>query len=208
MKKTLLSLAAVALAGSMMAQENRASAGLELGLPLGTFGTGSGFGIGATLGYELPVGDNLGLMAQLGYISFLGKDYTSVAIVNGFPSTVTVKSDAAGMIPIQIGGKYYFTDNQEGFYVGALLGVHMQSVKEVTGINLTTGEFTEESKLKTNFSYAPLLGYMVTENIDIALRFQTLLYSVSSADLLGNSVSVTTGYSYMGLRAAYMFGER
>lgn len=197
MKKIFLSATMIALVGSAMAQDNRASVGLELGLPMGDFGDVSSIGIGGSLGFELPVADKIGLVAQAGYISFMGKDYTSTTVVNGVVSSTTVKSDATGMIPVQVGGKYYFTDNQEGFYLGALLGVHMQSVKEITSINLTTGAVETESKLHTNFSYAPMLGYIVGENIDLALRYQL----ISAKDAADNTVTS----SYLGLRAAYMF---
>jgi hypothetical protein len=112
-----------------------------------------------------------------------------------------VKSDAVGIIPVQVGAKYYFTDNQEGAYLGALLGIHMQSVDEVTGINLTTGEVTTESKLNTNFSVAPLLGFVVGENIDLGLRYQLIM--AKGVDSVGEETTVTN--SYLGLRAAFMF---
>jgi Outer membrane protein beta-barrel domain len=190
MKKVLLSLAAVAVAGGLMAQENRASLGLEVALPMGTFGTGSGIGFGGSAGYEIPVGDNLGALAQVGFLSFSGKDQSVLG--------VTVKGASTTMIPIQIGGKYYLTDNQEGFYLGALLGVHMVSstipATSTTyfGVTVTTPEVKANS---TGFSFAPMVGYMVSENIDLGVRYQIVSASGGSS-------------SYLGLRAAYMFGGR
>lgn len=192
MKKLTLCMAAFALAGSMMAQDNRFSAGLEIGLPMGDFGEVSSLGIGGTLGFEAPVADQIGLIAQAGYISFMGKEYETVTVVNGVVTTESVKADASGIIPVQVGGKYYFSDNQEGAYLGALFGVHMQSVEEVTGINVTTGTFETEKSLKSNFSFAPLLGYIVGENIDLGVRYQIISAEGGSS-------------SYLGLRAAYMF---
>ncbi len=197
MKKILITFAAAVFAGGLIAQENRASVGLEFGLPMGDFGDVSAFGIGGTLGYEIPVSDNLGLIAQLGYISFLGKEYEVPAVVNGVLTTETVRADAAGLIPLQVGGKYYFTDNQEGAYLGALVGLHMQSVEEVTGIDLTTGAITTEKKFKSNLSLAPMLGFVLGENIDLALRYQMIF----GKDALDETVTT----SYIGVRAAYMF---
>lgn len=179
-----------------MAQENRFSAGLELGLPMGDFGEAYSIGFGVTLGYEIPVGDNLGFMAQAGYISFGGK--------NMDVGPVSVKVDAAGMIPVQVGLKYYFTDNQEGFYAGLLTGLHMQSVKEVT---VSGTSIEEKNTMKSNFGVAPLVGYMVTENIDLALRYQMIFAKGTEVTSTGVEETTVTN-SYIGLRAAYMFGSR
>ncbi|MBZ0205530.1 MAG: outer membrane beta-barrel protein [Flavobacteriales bacterium] len=207
MKKIALSVIALAIAGSMMAQENRFSLGAELGFPMGDFGDGVGIGIGGTLGFELPVGDNLGLMAQAGYMSFAGKD-VSVTVLG---VTATSKTDATGIIPIQVGAKYYVTDNQEGFYAGLLTGVHMTSVK-VPEYNLTTGASTgTKTETNSNFSLAPLVGYIIGENIDIALRYQMIFAKQETAVVSGLSVtteSKTVTNSYLGLRLAYMFGGR
>lgn len=191
MKKIILSMAAVVLAGGLMAQENRVSAGLELALPMGDFGDYAGFGFGATLGFELPVGDNLGVIAQAGYITFAGKDIT----VNvGSLGSATVEGKSTGAIPIQVGAKYYFSENQEGAYLGLLTGVHMLSSEGSDGV--------------TNFGIAPLLGFMVNENIDIALRYQMLFDKVETVSISGTTVTSTeenVTNSYLGVRAAYMF---
>ena len=194
MKKIILSMAAVVLAGGLMAQENRFSAGLELALPMGDFGEYAGFGFGVSLGYELPVGDNLGIIAQAGYINFSAKDIT---VDLGPLGSVTAEGVSTGAIPIQIGAKYYFSDNQEGAYLGLLTGVHMLSSEGSDGV--------------TNFGVAPLIGFMVTENIDIALRYQMLFDKVETVSISGTSVTTTeenVTNSYIGIRAAYMFGER
>lgn len=189
-----MTIAAVAFAGSMMAQDNRASVGLEVALPMGDWADFYGIGIGGTLGYEMPVGDNLGLMAQLGYITFTGKTIESSA--GGV--TVSVKTDAQGNIPLQVGAKYYFSENQEGAYLGLLTGVHMASVKEIT---IVGSSIEEKTTLKSNFSLAPVLGFMVTENIDLGLRYQ-MIFAKGVND---QGEEETQSNSYLGLRAAYMF---
>lgn len=183
----------MALAGGLMAQDSRISAGLELALPMGDFGDAYGIGFGVTLGFEAPVGDNLGFIAQAGYMSFSGKDLSV--------GPITVKVDAAGMIPVQVGLKYYFTDNQEGFYAGLLTGVHMQSVKEVELVGTT---LEEKNSLKTNFGIAPLVGYIVGENIDIALRYQMIFAEGAEVTATGVEEKTVTN-SYLGVRVAYMF---
>ena len=189
MKRIVSSLAAVALAGGMMAQESRVSAGLEVALPMGDFGDFVGVGFGATLGYEIPVGDNLGLIAQAGYISFTGKDYDL--------GIIKIEGPSIGAIPIQLGAKYYFSDNQEGAYLGVLTGLHLLSSEGSDGV--------------TNFGIAPLLGFMVTENIDIGVRYQLLFDKQETVSIIGTTVTTTeenVTNSYIGIRAAYMFGSR
>lgn len=136
---------------------------------------------------------NIGLVAQAGYLSFSGKT------IDLGPAG-SMKTDATGMVPVQVGAKYYFVDNQDGFYLGLLTGVHMQTAK-VQEVNPTTLETTEKTELHTNFSLAPMLGYVVNENIDIALRYQMIFGE--GVDASGKKKTQTLGY--LGLRAAYMF---
>ena len=173
----------MALAGGLMAQDSRISAGLELAMPMGDWADFTGFGFGVTLGFELPVGDNLGVLAQAGYINFAGKDFE---IDMGPLGTATVEGASLGAIPVQVGAKYYFTDNQEGVYLGVLAGVHIMSSS------------AEGAESNTNFGVAPMLGIFVTENIDIALRYQMLFDKNEVTD-------ESTTSSYLGLRAAYVF---
>lgn len=188
MKKLALSVAALAIAGGLMAQDPRFSLGAELALPMGTFGDASNLGFGGSLAYEMPMGDNLGVLGQAGFLSFSGKDQDL-----GFG--ITIKGYSQTMIPIQVGAKYYFTDNQEGAYLGALVGVHMTSFT-IPGYTTSIGGFTystpDQSFSDTNFSFAPMVGYIVGENIDLAVRYQIVTATGGSS-------------SYLGLRVAYMF---
>lgn len=180
--------------GMAMAQENRFSAGLELALPMGDFGDAQGIGFGVSLGYELPVGDNLGVLAQAGFISFTAKD---IEIEIPFLGTTTIEGMTMTAIPIQVGAKYYFTDNQDGVYLGLLTGIHLLTPEEGDG--------------RTNFGIAPMLGIVVAENIDIALRYQMMFDSYETVSVSGLSVTtetVSVTNSYLGLRAAWMFGSR
>lgn len=188
-----MSMAAAAFSCGLMAQENRASAGLELALPMGDFGDAFGMGFGASIGYELPVGDNLGVMAQVGYLSFAGKDIE----FNLLGVTTTIEGPNLAAIPVQVGAKYYFTDNQEGAYLGVLTGLHFMTVEDADG--------------ESSFGLAPLLGYMIGENIDISLRYQMLFDKQETVSGSGTSITIeeeTVTNSYLGIRAAYMFGSR
>ncbi len=153
---------------------------------MGDWSDFTGIGFGATLGFEMPVGDKLGLIAQAGYISFAGKDFE---VDLGPLGKTTVEGVGTSSIPIQVGGKFYFSDNQEGAYFGVLTGVHISKAN------------VEGAEGNTNFGVAPMLGFFVTENIDLALRYQLLFDKNEVTD-----ESVTNGY--IGLRAAYTFGSR
>jgi hypothetical protein len=189
MKKKFLSIAIMAVmaigTSSVFAQDARFSVGAELALPMGDFGDAVGTGFGGSLRYESPIGDNLGFTITAGYLSFSGKDFD-------FGGT-TVTGESTYMIPIQAGLKYYFTDQQDGFYGQAELGVHMYKATEVT-IDLTTGSYSSEDKMKAAFSYAPELGYHLA-NVDIGLRYQMVSTEGDAS-------------SYLGLRLAYVFGEQ
>ena len=187
-----LVLAVVTKTNAKGGDNGRLSVGAELGLPMGTFGDVYSIGIGGSLRYEMPMGDNLGLMATAGFMSFSGKDITV--------GTVTVKGASQTMIPIQIGAKYYFTEQQSGFYGSAELGVHMASYTikgydavVFNGVTIVPAK-ADETKTDTNFSFAPGIGYAL-DNVDIGLRYQI--------------ISATGGSSsYLGVRVAYVLGEK
>lgn len=165
------------------AQNGRFSIGAELALPMGDFGDGAGIGFGGSVGYEHPIGDMMGLGLRAGYLSFSGKD--------GGPSS--------SMIPAQAFFKYYFGEQQNGFYAMANLGIHNFKVKipeytytdPFTGQTITLGGGSASS---TDLSYAPEIGYHLA-NLDLGLRYQII-----SSD--GGSTS------YLGARIAYVFGEK
>ena len=196
MKKTIakimmVSAACLALtamtAKTTQAQNGRFSVGAELGLPMGTFGDGYGLGIGGSLRYEYPIGDNMGIGLTAGYITFSGKT------VSGY------KGPSFSMIPAQAFFKYYFQEQQKGFYGMVDLGIHHSSVKiaAITYVDPFTGQTVElypaQTVSATDLSYAPEIGYHL-DNIDLGLRYQIV-----------SSTGSTT--SYLGVRIAYVFGS-
>jgi hypothetical protein len=98
-------------------------------------------------------------------------------------------------IPLQVGGKYYLSEQKEGLFVSALLGVHITSYSQDSyTIEIFGQEETipEASDSETNFSFAPEVGYFLNENISLSARYQII-----SGDF--------SDWSYLGLRAAYNF---
>ena len=150
---------------TVQAQSGRLSLGAELGMPMGDFGDAASTGFGGSLRYEHPMGDNIGLGLTAGYLMFGGKD----------------EGPDWTMIPVQAFLKYYFMEQQSGFYGAAHIGIHSWSVDY---------EFGEASG--SDLSYAPEVGYHLA-NIDIGLRYQMIASEGSTL-------------SYLGLRLAYVFG--
>ncbi len=201
--RTKLLFTAIALAGCMaaMAQSNRFSAGLELAMPMGDYADQAGFGFGATLGFELPVGDKLGVFANAGYITF-GKKEQDLIFVK--------VSTQQAMIPAQVGLKYYFNEAQTGFYAMAMVGIHSVSSTAKSSVTFLGQTIETESTASDVFlSAAPGVGYIVGENIDLSLRYQLIFAETTTADpTTGLTVTSSATNSYLGLRAAYMFGSR
>ena len=198
MKKTFLSIALViGLIGVTTianAQNGRFSVGAELGLPLGGLGDAQSMGFGGSVRYEHPIGDNIGLTGTAGYLIFSGKDQT---FDFGPLGSFTFEGPDLAMIPIQAGLKYYFSDNQDGFYGQAEVGVHISSYS-ISG----------SSSSSTDLSYAPGIGYHLA-NIDIGLRYQLISYETTVVDpITFESVSGSSTEGYLGLRIAYVFGEQ
>jgi hypothetical protein len=181
----------------------RFSVGAELGLPMGTFGDASNVGFGGSLRYEMPMGDNLALMGTAGYLTFGGKEVTT-----GFAGIASVTSKStSGLIPIQVGAKYYFQEQQSGFYGMVQLGLTLiNSSTDVTTDILGTKTTTSVSGNTSGFGYAPGVGYHL-DNLDFGLSYQLFSQTVSST-VGTTTVEATSTTGYLGLRIAYVFGEK
>lgn len=140
------------------------SAGVDLALPNGDWSTYLGTGIGLSGRYEAQIQDKFNWTASAGFLSFSGK--------SGYSGTFTI-------IPITGGVKYYFQEENAGFYVAADLGIYFRSAS-------AGGVSTSDNKI----GIAPGVGYRVS-TWDFAFRL--------------NSVSDS---NYLGLRAAYVFGGK
>ena len=182
MMKLIAAVFALVAFTAVSAQDFRASAGLEIALPMGDFADAYSLGYGLSVGGELPVGDNLGITGTVGYILLSPTSDVSDFIKN------------AAMIPAQVGAKYYFSEQQLGAYAQAQVGIHAVSQTtediEVGGITIE-GDSDSES----NLSWAIGAGYFINENIDIGVRFNSITTDVEEAD----------PSSYIGLRAAFNF---
>lgn len=192
MKKLVLGVATVM---AMMftvqsnAQESFLSAGIELGLPMGDWAKDVyGFTAGVSVEYELGLSDNLGVN--------LGAGYQILTVDDAFSDFI--KSSA--LIPIQLGANYYLDESRSGLFIGAKVGLHMFSVT-TEDFDMGPGLTLEgESNTESYLSLAPQVGYFVTENLSLALRYQ--MFFISEDEDTGAESDMG---SYLGLRAAWNF---
>lgn len=200
-KVVITTVAVISLSAAAHAQNGRFSLGLEAALPMGDFGDNAGTGFGASLRYEHPLADKLGLTGTVGYITF-GKKTVDLGPFGKYEYKNS-------MIPVQAGLKYYFQEAQEGFYVMAELGVHVFSAKVTVPSYTLLGTTIPESSStdsKTNLSYAPEIGYHLA-NLDFGVRYQLFSYETTVSNGL-TTTSKTTTQGYLGIRAAYVFGSK
>lgn len=192
MKKLVSVLALIALifAGTAesQAQESFLSVGLELGLPMGDWAKDAyGISIGGSAEFEYGISDNLGVNVAAGYQILTLDDKVSDFI------------KSAALIPIQVGANYYLDESRSGLFLGAKVGIHMYSLStEDMDLGIMTIE--GESNTETYLSLAPQVGYFLTENISLALRYQ--MFFVSEDKDVGTESDMG---SYIGLRAAWNF---
>jgi hypothetical protein len=164
MKKIILSAAVVAMV-TLTASAQKEAAGKDLK-----------FSVGVTAG--LPVGDlkNASSFAIGGDIQgeYAAAESLGITLSAGYLN-FTGKNNAGstGLIPVLAGAKFNFTDK---IYGHAQLGM----------------SFSTESGGGSAFTYAPSVGYLVSENFDIALKYQAATKN-----------SFTT--AFFGIRAAYSF---
>ena len=178
--KKLLQVIGVALCLLVFTQNSQAQVKFSAGLDIGkVLEKGYGLNYGILLGGEYLLNDNMSITLQAGYEKFsLDKDY-----FGGNPSS--------SMIPVQIGFKYYFTDNEGGLYGHLQLGATKLKWKQDLGGFLGTYEDSP-----TGSSGALGVGYLINGNIDLGLRYN--IVSVTNVNGVSN-------LDYVSLRAAYNF---
>ncbi len=140
------------------------SIGVETALPLGKFGDVHGFGIGGSAKVGIPAGAGAVTLSG-GYINYSGKEYTA--------GTVTFKTSSMYLIPLKAG--YRFNIGESGF-----------NLEPQAGYSLGKGS-------SGGFTYAGNIGYLINNQIDIAVRYEGISRS-------GGTMS------FAGLRVAYNFG--
>ena len=172
MKKLFLAFAAITMtAASVNAQGGTSfSIGLEGAVPMGDFNKlGYKFGIGGSAQVDYKVASDMALTLNVGYLNH---------------SANTTPKAHFSVIPVMGGVKYWFSPKVYGH---AQLGAAFNSYK----ISNTSGGASSTS---TGFAYSPGIGFNISNNIDLLIKY------------FGNSVNGGS-FSSLGARLAYTFGK-
>lgn len=172
----LLVVSAFSFAQTTSAVGNwRVGVGLDAGLPTGDFNNASSFGIGGHVGAGYVVDPNAVLSLKVGYLHFSGKDVT---IGN------TTTSVSWGVVPILVGGKYFFNPPGDMRWYGAAdIGLYILSASG-------GGESASSSK----FGISPAVGgqFKAGDNmwVDAHVSYTDVFTDVTSTSWIGIGVGL------------------
>jgi hypothetical protein len=95
-------------------------------------------------------------------------------------------------MPIQLGGKWYFAEEQAGFYGALQAGMH-NVVYKTNEIDLgpVLGTIPAQSETEAYFSWGIGAGYQLSK-VDIGVRYNALVDDIANR-------------GYFGFRLAYLF---
>ena len=142
--------------------------GVDLGMPIGNFGDGFGFGYGATIKGLYNVSERGQVGVNLGYMTFGVKDTGSSGV-----------SASMGVIPVFALYRHYMGNLYLEPQVG--LSINKFHVKGTSGFG---GMGTSNSSL----GYAIGVGYLINA-IDISVRYQGFSQSSESSGFIGLRVA-------------------
>jgi hypothetical protein len=182
MKKHLVAvLVLFVVAGSAMAQGKISfGVGADVALPIT-----SGFSNTQSIGkVYYPLQDMITLTGTAGYMTFAGKDFTA--------GTVTVKAGSWSMIPVLVGGRYYFTPVGSSmrwygmFDMGLIFGSYTVPgfANPLAGFPGQPATIGGGSVSTSDFSYQPGVGFEASK-WDIAVRFLGVAGAASIAARIG-----------------------
>lgn len=145
-----------------------------IAFPMGDFGDAAGLGAGGEGTFEYLAAPNIGLIANVGYYSFGAKNDTP-----GLDYSFST-------LPVQVGGRYYFSTETFRPYAGAELGLHFLSTKVTTTVPILGNTTSESSESK--FGFAPFLGfiYHMPPNLgfDMTAKYVTISTEGSSSSFI------------------------
>ena len=177
----LLALSAISFAQSTSTVGNwRVGVGLEAGLPTGDFNNASSFGIGGRVGAGYVIDPNAVLSLKLGYLHFSGKDVTVPISL----TQTTTTNVSMSVIPILVGGKYFFNPPGDMRWYGAAdVGLYVMSASG-------GGESASSSK----FGISPAVGgqFKAGDNmwVDAHVNYTDVFTDVTSSSWIGIGVGL------------------
>ena len=168
MKKIILTVVfalSILLYGHAQQQGDIAvNVGADLGMPIGDFGDGFGFGYGATVKGLYNVSDHGQVGVNLGYMTFGAKNTGGSGV-----------SASMGVIPVFALYRHYM----DNLYVEPQIGLSANKFK-VKGVSGIGGAVASSSSL----GYAIGIGYLISA-IDISARYQGFSQSGSGSGFIG-----------------------
>ncbi len=181
----MLAMVAFSVSGALAQGKISFGVGADVGLPLGTFGDAQNIGIGGTAKVYYPVNNMITLTGTAGYMTFGGKEITSIG-------GTKIKAGSWNMVPVVVGGRYFFgpeggTRFYAGLDLGLIFGSYTVNTPEIKIGTTVIVPASSASTSTTDFSYQPQVG-VEAGAFDIAVR----LLGVSNA----NSIAARIGYIF------------
>jgi hypothetical protein len=154
--------------------------GAELLVPVGDLAESASLGYGPAIGFEYPTSPRSSVTLQLAYDFLSPKDDDGDVV------------DSWTYMPIQLGGKWYFAEEQAGFYGALQAGMH-NVVYKTNEIDLgpVLGTIPAQSETEAYFSWGIGAGYQLSK-VDIGVRYNALVDDIANR-------------GYFGFRLAYLF---
>jgi len=163
--KLFMFVVLVALTLSVYAQNTdekpfKIGVGVLIGLPVGDAADIASLAFGFDALCEYAVAPEFGVTLSIGYLDWAKKsEFKDMEDVLGTKIKL-------GMIPVLVGGKYYFA---EKIYGSAQLGI----------------SFSTESGGGSAFTFAPGVGMKLTDNIDLLLKYQSASKNGGNTSFIG-----------------------
>lgn len=149
------------------------SIGPDAALPVGTFhNLGNNFGIGGSAKLAIPLASHFDVTLGAGYMAF------------GKSKLKDLSEKSLTFIPFKGGIRYSTSATKGGFYIEPQAGITQMKFQGYEG--------------DANFSYALNLGYLISNALDLSVRYD----AVNNKE---DSPAMGTSYKLIGLRLAYNF---
>ncbi len=187
MKNLLVVVALISLVAFSANAQGKFSFGVgaDVALPMTSgFSDGHSIGIGGTAKAYYPFNEMITFTGTAGYLTFSGKEYDVAGI--------KYKAGSWSMIPIVVGGRYYFMPSTAkmrfygAFDMGMIFGSYSVEIPSYTIFGVTYGG-GKQSYSTSDFTYQPAVGFEASK-FDVAVR----LLGVSGA----TCVAARVGYIF------------
>ena len=184
---SVLSAAALLLSISVGASAQvpmAVGAGVDLMLPVGSFGDNWGTGFGGTAQFDLVVGQHTTLTGKIGFLTWSAKD---------LPSGVSATYSG---VPFLVGAKYYphLFVSQSGNGIRAYGHLELGLMFGTVSVSGTSHGYAGSiSGSEANFTIAPSIGVEIPAGTRAAIDVSVRFFDISRK----NSIGFRAGYKIM-----------